>query len=390
MTMQSVTLPCDPGAWSLEVLLIESDREAADTLTELLGGVGHTVRAVAHPGDAIAMAQRQSFDVVVTAASIDDSLLSRLRSARPEIHVVLLADPPRADEALAATRAGADYLPRSAEYRNLLAPIAAVARRRELKVQTRQAIADGEPALLGGSPLIKAVRRAIQQAALESRAVLVTGERGTGKKLAGRVLSAAGPAGQSLAVVDATTIGELDETLDEIAGGTLLISSIDRLDAGALRDLVAALSSRSRFRLIATSSNEAAIDPSLESIFDTRIEMPALRRRRVAIPLLVNHFIDRRWRSNTPPPRLTAEAWTVLVGRELLGNVAELEQTIAHALIRCEGSGIQPEHLSGELLDPGEIDRIVPLGRAALTRPRRSPRRRWGKTLPSLVIGWGR
>lgn len=399
MTMQRATINCEANTWSLEVLLIDDDPAAVESIAELLAGVGHSVRSPTHRDDAVADMRQRRCDVVIAAATTDEALIAQLREAQPELHVILLADPPRCDEAFAATRAGADYLPREPGFRNLLAPIASVARRREGEARARRRLAEAEGALLGHSPLIAALRRELERAA-EAPAALIRGEAGSGKKLAARTLHQVSRSPQKFSVVDAASLdrAELETALGQPAGHTLVIDAIDRLPPATAASLVAATDGTgpaSEVVVIGTLCSDQALEPSLEAVFaGVHIEVPPLRRRPDDIPLLVNHFIERRWRSTTPPPQLTAAAWTALVQRPFPGNVAELDQIIAHALIRCQGRAITPEDLRGDLLEPGldvgSIGHIVPLGRAQARPDTKAKPRRWSRALAFFVLGWDR
>lgn len=83
------------------------------------------------------------------------------------------------------------------------------------------------------------------------------------------------------------------------------------------------------------------------------IHVPPLRDRRVDIPLLVNHFIQRLNRETKDKylERVSPRALDILMKYNFQGNVRELENIVEYAYIRCNGNIIEPAHLPTELLE---------------------------------------
>jgi len=82
------------------------------------------------------------------------------------------------------------------------------------------------------------------------------------------------------------------------------------------------------------------------------VKMPALRDRRVDIPMLAEHFIvkaSRKCKSRIKP--LSAEARLCLTNYDWPGNVRELENAIERALVMGSSDAILPEDLPEAVLD---------------------------------------
>ena len=83
-----------------------------------------------------------------------------------------------------------------------------------------------------------------------------------------------------------------------------------------------------------------------------RIEMvaltlPPLRERREDIPFLVNHFIQRYAQQfKKPVEGIDPKALEILMGHPWPGNIRELENCLARAVIFCRGPRIQVSELS--------------------------------------------
>lgn len=390
---QAITRSVDVRPWHLDVLLVQPPSSERAEVVALLEGLNHRVRAVDDAASAVAVAHQQPLDVIitdVTAAGIDGfALLEQLRSARPEIHFLLVAESPSTDDALAATKARADYLVAPLSARNLMGPIATIARRREQRAEHFETDDGGDP-LVGGSPLIKALKRDTKQIAQTDDPVLIVGERGTGKSLLARMIhtDSARAAGPFLVLdcadVDASLRALADPGfLRDAADGTVVLEQIDRLDPLAQTRLLHALAGGplGTARVLATTESDAdslvtsgRLRPDLRARLDAhRIELPPLRRRRDDLPLLVGYFSHKHGPAHGEP-RFAPEVWAALAAFDYPGNVRQLEDVIEHALGACGQGDVRLEHLPGELVDvaalpapaPEPDGEVVPLS-AALT-----------------------
>jgi two-component system nitrogen regulation response regulator GlnG len=385
MTMQTAPLDHDPSRWSLNVLVLD-DHDDAVEIAELLSGAGHSVQTTPHPGEAVAAAR--GCDIVI-AATGSGALVARVRASRPELHVIWLSDEPRTDEAIAATRDGADYLARRPGYRNLLGPIGAVAREREARARARIIKPGPEGVLVGASPLIKSLRAELAQIARGDRLAVIAGEPGAGKTTAARALHASlDPGDGEFVEIDGADAepGSLRAAIAAAARGTLAIARSERLSPTAARALAAAIDAADAPAIIALTD-----DPSAETPIDALaaapgLEVPPLRSRRDDIPALTRHAINRRWRSAAEPPSPTAAAWSALAQRRYRRNVAELDELIGAALDRCDGGRIRAADLGEKSLER-RPPRTSLLARAA---ERLRPSAAWVAADPALEIGWGR
>ncbi|MFN7135722.1 MAG: response regulator, partial [Myxococcales bacterium] len=77
------------------LLLVEDDLDNRDLTRELLECAGHTVVAAASGAEALACAQREKFQLVITDVGLPDvngvELARQLRAIQPQIGVVLLS-----------------------------------------------------------------------------------------------------------------------------------------------------------------------------------------------------------------------------------------------------------------------------------------------------------
>jgi DNA-binding NtrC family response regulator len=75
------------------------------------------------------------------------------------------------------------------------------------------------------------------------------------------------------------------------------------------------------------------------------LRVPPLRERKEDIPILAEHFLQRKSKGKTPK-KLSAAALDVLMAHDFPGNVRELEHILEGAIILSSGDTIEPGDLS--------------------------------------------
>lgn len=263
--------------------------------------------------------------------------------------------------------------------------------------------------VVGRSPQAQALRSAIASAAATASTVLLTGETGTGKGLAARLLHAVSPRRRAPFVhVDCATLspGLIESELFghergaftgaiqrrrgrlELAGsGTLFLDEIGDLPPPFQAKLLRVLQEREYERIggvktlhmgarVLAATNRDLADEVRRRRFRVdlyfrlkviHIRVASLRTRAQDVPLLVQDAIRRLApRLGRQPPAITAGCWSRLVRYPWPGNVRELGNVVERLLV----AGVDPwhsRHLS-EMLEleapsragaPGERERIT-------------------------------
>jgi two-component system response regulator AtoC len=219
--------------------------------------------------------------------------------------------------------------------------------------------------------------------------VLVTGESGAGKEIIARAIHAQSPRREAPFVAfDCAGIPE-NRIESELFGhakaafpgagsasrglfaqadqGTLFLDKIENLPIPTQIALLRAIQEEEirpvgeskgspvDVRVIASSTfdleHEVAEGRFSEDLFYTldvvRLEVPALRKRRQDIPLLVDHFLKRfRDQLGKSVRHVSDDALELLVGHPWPGNVRELENVIERALILTEGDTLEASDLT--------------------------------------------
>ena len=316
-------------------------------------------------------------------------LLRALRRAAPRAEVLLITARPSVREAILAVRESAiDYLPKPLSLSQLLDRVAAVVPRRGLptyyEVTPTPApvpVQEGPwmSAIIGRSPVMRELRSRIQAIADSDTSVLITGESGTGKELCARaIVESSRRAGGPLVTVNAATLplGLLEAELFghergaftgadrrregrflAANGGTLFLDEIGDLPLDAQVKLLRVLqegtfepvgsnkSVRVDVRVLSATHRDLGAlaregkfrEDLLYRLRVFEIQTPPLRDRTADLPMLVDRFILKFARPESPRHRLAPDAWTALRRYPFPGNVRELENAIQHAVTLARG-----------------------------------------------------
>ncbi len=233
--------------------------------------------------------------------------------------------------------------------------------------------------LVGQSHAIQKVAEVIRLVGPRRCTVLITGETGTGKEIAARAVHMAGPRASGpfvalncsavpAALIEAELFGHTRGAFtgatqvragrfEQAHGGTLFLDEIGDLPLELQAKILRVLQEREFQKL--GSSETVRVDARVVAATncDLRLkvaegsfredlyyrlnvvplELPPLRARRQDIRPLTEHFIVKVCRDeNMPSKRLTPDAWAALEQYDWPGNVRQLENAIASAVILSE------------------------------------------------------
>ena len=273
---------------------------------------------------------------------------------------------------------------------------------------SRLAPSELDPPITHGDPAMVRVLGQLERAAQLELPVFLSGEMGTGKKVAARLLHrnggrAAGPlitvrctaaAARSLSrelFGDASGPFEPSPSARPGAvslaeGGTLILDSPGDLPPSLQAQLVELLDeghsrSPTSLRWIATSreSPEALLCAGTLTqelyyhLSTMAMILPPLRRRRQDLPLIAAWIIGRiADRLGTTPPVLTSDTQQALLEEKWPGNIRQLRHALERAVLVAESGQLLPRHLrlghSVSELATSSIRALAELEREAITR----------------------
>ena len=247
--------------------------------------------------------------------------------------------------------------------------------------------------LMGRSPQMRSVFRLIRRVAQSQSKLLITGESGTGKGLAARVIhQLSDRRDQPFIALNCSTLPEyLIESelfghvkgsfthaqndrkglIEEAEGGTLFLDEIGELPLALQAKLLRVLQEGEVRRVGANHSKHVDVRVIAATLKDLMheveagrfrgdlyyrlnvipIELPALRDRPDDLPLLIDQITGRLCaKMKMTRPQLQAEILSIFQNYRWPGNIRELENTIEHALVICSDDLITLDDLPRSLL----------------------------------------
>jgi transcriptional regulator with PAS, ATPase and Fis domain len=248
--------------------------------------------------------------------------------------------------------------------------------------------------LVGISDATKALQQELEEAARSDAKVLITGESGVGKEIAGQTIHHRSPrrhgplvtincAGMPDSLLESELFGHVRGSftdayrdkrgwLEQADGGTIFMDEVGemslRMQALLLRFLetgeiqrigsdractrvdvrVVAATNRRLLDRIAANEFREDLYYRLDVI---HIVVPPLRDRREDIPVLVNHFLEMYTKShNARPMQAAPETLASLQAYHWPGNVRELKNVIERIVVRARKPVIALDDLPPEIL----------------------------------------
>ncbi len=362
-----------------EVLVIDDDPWIRVLVERLLQSRGHRVRTAEDGAGAFAAIQGGFSGVIVLDVNLPDvdgsQLLRQLRTLAPEIPVILLTGQASTDLALDSIREGAfDFVEKVQLAQRL--PVAVEHASRQLESASQASFAG----IVARSSAMRAVFRAVQNAVASRVPVLVRGESGTGKELIARALHANGPrrdgpfvaincAGIPDSLLEAELFGYERGAFtgatarklgrfDLARQGTLFLDEIGDMPLGLQPKLLRVLQEGEFTRLGGVETLQAdvrvvsATHRDLEEAVAAgrfredlyyrlsvyTIALPPLRERHGDTIELARHFVRVcAAREGKPVIDLDPRVIELLQSYRFPGNVRELENLLAHAVVAARG-----------------------------------------------------
>ncbi len=363
------------------VWVVDDDRSVRFVLATALREAGYAVDGFENARDALAaLRERGAPDLLFTDVRMpgDDGLvlLEQLKAAQPQLPVIVMSAYTDVASTAGAFRGGAhEFLSKPFD----LDDAVALAARFIVQAGAADATTDsgapavvdappGSPQLIGSTPAMRDLFRAIGRIAQAPLSVLVTGETGTGKELVARALHRESPRARKpfVALNTAAIPSELLESelfgheagaftgankrhigrFEQADGGTLFLDEIGDMPLPLQTRLLRVLAEGEFFRvggheLIRVDVRViAATHQALEQLVAdgrfradllhrldvVRLHLPPLRERRDDMPQLAERFLAiAANKLGAPAKRLTRPALERLRAHDWPGTVRELE-----------------------------------------------------------------
>lgn len=352
-----------------------------------------TTYSAANVEEAKHLLKQQKFSLCLTDMQMPDGtgldLVNYINEHHAGLPVAVITAHASADNAVSALKAGAfDYLSKPLSLKQLR-PVIEFA----LKLSTPAPNASNTLEMIGDSEAIQTVRNMIVKLARSQAPVYISGESGSGKELAAKLIH------QNSSRVDgpfiAVNCGAIPENLmeSEFFGykkgaftgaaqdkiglfqaanrGTLFLDEVADLPLPMQVKLLRAIQEK-KVRMVGGTAEEAidvriisATHKNLSDLMDTgqfrqdlyyrlnviQLKMPALRDRPSDIPPLAQNLLKKLCsHMQMAIPRIDEAAMQQMLAYPFPGNVRELENLLERALALCDGNTITKDDFIMEAL----------------------------------------
>lgn len=384
---------------TLLVLVIDEDRATQQTVEQAFQTENLRVLSAATIEAGLEAVRTQKPDVVLLDFDLSKTsgldVLKQIKEIDKKLPVILMTVGGTSDSAIDAIMLGAhDYVLKPLDVNNLKEIVTrALETRRLMNVPVR--IPAGEPGelsgeqLVGRSPQMQEVYKAIARVAPQDITVLIRGESGTGKELVARAIyqHSARRDGPFLAVNCAAMTETLLESelfghekgaftgadrrrigkFEQCHGGTIFLDEVGDMSPAVQSKVLRVLQEQKFDRVggndtietnvrIISATNRDLEEMAAEGKFRSdlyyrlngfTIELPPLRDRGEDVAHLLEHFLAR-FRAELGKLEvdgLAAAAVSLLTAYHWPGNVREMQSVIRQALLNTTGPVVVPDHL---------------------------------------------
>ncbi len=386
----------------IKLLLVEDEDDFRETTARWMTRKGHVVAEAANAQEALALFDRQHFDVAVVDMNMPGisgiELLQRVKADNVETEIIILTGQGTIDSAVQAMKMGAcDYLTKPFPLADLEQRCRLAWDRGQLQKENRQlkaVIKRQQPStqMVGESPQMKEVFRLIERVAPTDKAVLIQGESGTGKELVARAIQqqSSRPDKPFVTINCAALPENLVESelfghqrgsftgattdtpgLFEVAdGGTLFIDELGELpltlqpkllrvlEDGSFRRVGSHKERRVDVRIIAATNRDLAHDVRSGQFREDlyyrinvmSLKLPRLCERGRDLDRLIDHLLGDGW-------KIEDDARAVLVNFQWPGNIRQLMNTLDRATVLADNNTVTLDDLPAEIMD-NSVDNV--------------------------------
>jgi len=387
------------------VLVVDDEVDILELIELTLLRMGLDVERAMNVKEAFTKLAGRHFDLCLTDMRLPDGtgieIVEHITKTSMDLPVAVITAHGNTENAVAALKAGAfDYLAKPVgldQLRTLVKSALSLPKANDAKVAEQ---AQGEKGLLGDSQAIQSVRALIEKLARSEAPVHITGESGSGKELAARLIHQKSVRRERPFVP--VNCGAIPENLMESEffgykkgaftgadadrdgffqaanGGTLFLDEVADLPLPMQVKLLRAIQEKKARKV--GSTQEDAVDVRIisathQNLADCvesgkfrhdlyyrlnviELRMPALRDMREDIPDIASAILDKlAGQAKVQRPQLEQDALHSLMQYDFPGNVRELENILERAMALCDGQQITMPDLQ---LTPPEAVEVTP------------------------------
>ena len=357
------------------ILLADDDAAIRTVLNQALSRAGYEVRSTSNAATLWRWVAQGEGDLIITDVVMPDEnafdLLPRIKKLRPDLPIIVMSAQNTFMTAIKASERGAyEYLPKPFDLKELVAVVGRALSRPRAPSNAGHPPEGEDIPLVGRSPAMQEIYRALARLMPTDLTVMITGESGTGKELVARALHDYGKRRQGpfVAVNMAAIPRDLIESelfghekgaftgatarsagrFEQAEGGTLFLDEIGDMPMEAQTRLLRVLQQgeyttvggrvpiKTNVRIIAATNKDLRISIQQglfrEDLFFrinvVPLRLPPLRERVEDIADLVRHFFGIVEKEGLSRKQIDVEAMDRLKRYRWPGNVRELENLV--------------------------------------------------------------
>lgn len=384
-------------------LVVDDETDIRELVVLTLERMGIQAESASTVTDAKHMLQSFSYDLCLTDMRLPDGLglelVQHINAQFPGLPVAVITAYGSAENAVSALKAGAyDYITKPISLKQLRPLVESALKLSSQKESQGANTVD----LIGASPAMGYVRTMIAKLARSQAPVYISGESGSGKELAARLIHQnSARKDQSFVAVNCGAIpenlmeseffgykkgaftGAVQDTqglFQAASGGTLFLDEVADLPLAMQVKLLRAIQEK-KVRVVGSTIEEtvdvriiSATHKNLNAMMEKgefrqdlyyrlnviQLKMPALRERPEDIPELTERLLTKLCQTQgIDIPVIADDAKVFIQQLPFHGNVRELENMLERALALCDGQTITVEDLSLEDMPAQLSDRPV-------------------------------
>ena len=385
-----------------KLLIVDDERIALKNLEHALKKEGHEVVTTQSGANALALLEKQQFDVVLTDLRMEKvdgmQVLNKCRESWPDSEVIMITGFATLESAVNAMKHGAFYYIakpfRLEEVRKVVAEALEKIRLKRENHELRAQIENyqGKVKIITQDPVMQRLLEMARQVAPTDCNVLITGESGTGKELFARYLHChssrvdkpflalnCGAFNEELLANElfghekgafTGAVSDKKGLIEATSGGTLFLDEITEMSPAMQVKLLRVIQEREVLRLGSTEPLKvdvrfvAATNRDLQESMQSgsfrqdlyfrlnvvNLHIPPLSQRKEDISMLAYYCLKKYAAlMKKEVTEISPEAMSLLKVYDFPGNVRELENIIERGVAISSGTTIEAVHLPDDL-----------------------------------------